>query len=307
MQTIYALHKNGSEDIVKNEKFLLYSIDAILDLYLVMISILIELRKKEIEFLDISSKKHLATAEDKKPNTKFINNFLLTYLCENKLLNDAITSKAENIWIINEFYISMLLKEIKAHDLYKNYMASPTNTFKEAQEFIISVFSEIIVVNEKLYDFLEDCRLTWTDDIPTVNTLIRKQLSSMNPEKSNDFKLPKVYSDNEGVLFAKDLFRKTILNEKVFFENYKDKTPNWDSERIAEIDTVILKMAICEFLKFPSIPTKVTINEYLEIAKEYSGPKSSIFINGILNNIVNELEASKKIIKTGLGLINNNN
>ena len=99
------------------------------------------------------------------------------------------------------------------------------------------------------------------------------------------------------------MFRKTILNEKELAKEFVDKTPNWDSERIAEVDTIILKMAICEFLKFPSIPVKVTLNEYLELAKEYSTPKSSIFINGILDNLVKELESNKKMQKTGRGLM----
>jgi N utilization substance protein B len=112
-----------------------------------------------------------------------------------------------------------------------------------------------------------------------------------------------LYKDVEDKDFAKDLFRRTVLNESIFAKEYDDKTPNWDSDRIAEIDTIILKMAICEFLKFPSIPVKVTLNEYLEIAKEYSTPKSSIFINGILDNLVKELEANKKMIKVGRGLM----
>ena len=112
-----------------------------------------------------------------------------------------------------------------------------------------------------------------------------------------------MYKDNEDKDFVKDLFRKTVLNESELAKEYVDKTPNWDSERIAEIDTIILKMAICEFLKFPSIPVKVTLNEYLEVAKEYSTPKSSIFINGILDNLVKELQTSKRIIKAGRGLM----
>jgi N utilization substance protein B len=119
----------------------------------------------------------------------------------------------------------------------------------------------------------------------------------------DDFTVPKVYKDSEDKAFVKELFRKTVLNEPELAKEFVDKTPNWDSDRIAEVDTIILKMAICELLKFPSIPVKVTLNEYLELAKEYSTPKSSIFINGILDNLVKELEANKKMIKTGRGLM----
>ena len=125
----------------------------------------------------------------------------------------------------------------------------------------------------------------------------------MKPIEDDNFRVPKLYKDTEDKDFVRDLFRKTVLNEKELAKTYDDKTPNWDVERIAEIDTIILKMAICELLKFPSIPTKVTINEYLEIAKEYSTPKSSIFINGILDNLVKEFTQDGKLKKSGRGLL----
>ena len=157
--------------------------------------------------------------------------------------------------------------------------------------------------NEKLYEYLEDNKLTWVDDIPLVNTQIQKQLKQISEE--TEFRVTKLYKDQEDQEFVCLLFRKTVLNEVELAKEYIDKTPNWDADRIAEIDTIILKMAICEFLKFPSIPVKVTINEYLEIAKEYSTPKSSIFINGILDNLVKEFQSENKIQKTGRGLIQN--
>jgi N utilization substance protein B len=161
----------------------------------------------------------------------------------------------------------------------------------------------LIAPNEKLYDYLEDNKLTWVDDIPVVNTQILKELKQIS-EKS-EFRASKLYKDQEDKEFVTLLFNKTVLNEVALAKEYIDKTPNWDADRIAEIDTIILKMAICEFLKFPSIPVKVTINEYLEIAKEYSTPKSSIFINGILDNLVKEFQNENKIQKSGRGLIQN--
>ena len=182
-------------------------------------------------------------------------------------------------------------------------MSNSVNTFEEDRTFVAAIFSEVIVPNAKLYDYLEDEKLTWIDDIPLVNTQIIKQLKAIKQGEDDNFRVPKLYKDNEDRDYVKDLFRRTILNEPELAKEYVDKTPNWDSERIAEIDTIILKMAICEFLKFPSIPVKVTLNEYLEIAKEYSTPKSSIFINGILDNLVKELTESKKLVKVGRGLM----
>jgi len=303
MQSIYAMHQNGSDSIEKEEKFLLFSIENILDLYLIMLSALIEIRKKEVVFLEKSAEKHLATKEERDPNKKFVNNAIFDLLEENNSLSVALETRNINNWSENDDYILLLLAAIKESELYENYMANDKNTFEEDKNFIVDVFTELIAPNEKLYDYLEDHKLTWIDDIPMVNTQIVKQLKGLKSATDDSLRVPKLYKDTEDREYVSNLFRKTVLNEADLAKEFIDKTPNWDVERIAEIDTIILKMAICEFLKFPSIPVKVTINEYLEIAKEYSTPKSSIFINGILDNLVKELTLSKKLVKTGRGLM----
>jgi len=303
MQSIYAMHQNGSDSIEKEEKFLLYSIDNILDLYLTMLSSLIEIGKKEAVFIDKSSQKHITTSQERNPNKKFIKNTILQILSENNSLSIALENRKINHWELNEDYIQILLDSIKNSDFYAKYMANTVNNFEEDKQFILDIFTELIVPNEKLYEFLEDNKLTWIDDIPVVNTQIIKQLKQIKSAKDEAFRVPKIFKDEEDQEFVTNLFRKTILNEKELAKEYVDKTPNWDSERIAEIDTIVLKMAICEFVKFPSIPVKVTINEYLEIAKEYSTPKSSIFINGILDNLVKEFEIANKLNKIGRGLM----
>jgi N utilization substance protein B len=303
MQSIYAMHQNGSDSIEKDEKFLLYSIENIQDLYLTLLAALVEIRKKEVVFLQKSADKHLATKEEKNPNKMFVNNAILELLEENNSLSIALQDRKINTWNLNDDYITILLNAIKGSDLYANYMRNNTNTFEEDKEFIASIYMEVIAPNEKLYEYLEDNKLTWIDDIPLVNTEIIKQLKAIKNGKEDSFRVSRLYKDTEDKEYVSNLFRKTILNEKELAKEFEDKTPNWDMERIAEIDTILLKMAICEFLKFPSIPTKVTINEYLEIAKEYSTPKSSIFINGILDNLVKELEQNKRLLKTGRGLM----
>ena len=303
MQSIYAMHQNGSDNMEKEEKFLFYSIDAIQDLYLIMLSSLIEICKKETVFLHLSSQKHLATPEERNPNEKFIKNSIFQILAENNSLSIALENRKINNWTLNDDYIILLLNAVKESKLYAKYMSNSVNTFEEDRDFIVDLFTEVIVPNEKLYEYLEDDKLTWVDDIPLVNTHIIKQLKAIKSANDESFRVPKLYKDNEDKDFVRDLFRKTILNERELSKEYDDKTPNWDSERIAEIDTIILKMAICEFLKFPSIPVKVTLNEYLELAKEYSTPKSSIFINGILDNLVKEFQTNKKMIKAGRGLM----
>ena len=303
MQTIYAMHQNGSDNLEGQEKFLFYSIDSIQDLYLVMVSSLIELAKKEKVFLHLSSQKHLATSEERNPNTKFINNSIFKLLEDNSSLSIALENRKINNWNIHDDYIQLLLTSLKESKLYDKYMSNPTVSFEEDKQFVIDLFTEIIVPNEKLYEYLEDDKLTWIDDIPVVNTNIVKQLKSLKSAEDDSFRVPKLFKDADDKDFAKDMLRKSVLNEKELAKEFDSKTPNWDMDRIAEMDTIILKMAICELLKFPSIPVKVTLNEYLELAKEYSTPKSSIFINGILDNLVKEFQTNKKMIKAGRGLM----
>lgn len=301
MQSIYAMHQSGSDNLEKQEKFLQASLENIVDLYLIMLSSLVEIRKKEIEYIDLAQKKYLATPEERNPNKRFINNPVLVALEENNSLSIALENRKINNWQINDDTILLLLQAVKQSELYQKYMTKKTVTFDEERFFVVDLFSEIIAPNEKLYSYLEDFKLTWVDDIPVVNTLILKQLRQITDE--NSLKVPDIFKDEEDKDFAVALFRKTVLNDSELTKEFMDKTPNWDIERIAELDTIIMKMAICEFLKFPSIPLKVTINEYLELAKEYSTPKSSIFINGILDNLVKDYQTHNRINKVGRGLM----
>lgn len=302
MQGIYAMHKHESDNLDKEEKFLFQSIENMYDLYLLMLSALIEIRLKEEEYLDLASKKHLATKEERNPNRKFVDNKLLLLLAANESLENVIEERKINNWKRNDDIVLFLLKAIKKSELYQKYMSSNVSTFIEDKNLIVDLFSEVIAPNDKLYDYLEDYKLTWLDDLPTVNTLILKQIKQLKSENDN-FVVSKLYKDIDDKEYVRNLFRKTVLNEMELSKEYIDKTPNWDTERIAEIDTIILKMAICELLKFPSIPVKVTINEYLEIAKEYSTPKSSIFINGILDNLVKDYQKNNRLNKAGRGLL----
>lgn len=287
----------------KEEKFLFQSIENIRELYLIMVSALVELRIVEADFIEKSQKKHLATALERNPNKKFINNQVLLMLEEDNALSIGLAENKIDNWKRNNDYILIVLEAVKASEVYANYMDSKENSYEEDRQFIFDLFTEVVAPNEKLYEYLEDHKLTWVDDIPVVNTLLSKQLKQITPEGRDSFNVPRIYKDSDDKDFVRDLFRKTVLNNNELAKEFLDKTPNWDTDRIAEIDAIILKMAICEFLKFPSIPVKVTINEYLEIAKEYSTPKSSIFINGILDNLVKDYETSNKLIKTGRGLM----
>jgi N utilization substance protein B len=180
-------------------------------------------------------------------------------------------------------------------------MSTRETSFTEDKKFIIDIFKKIIAPNEKLADYFEDQHISWVDDIPYVNTWIVRSLGET--KSSKPFILGDLYKDIDDRKFVLELFRKMILNQEKYDEVINDKTPNWDSDRIADVDLILIKMAISEFLHFPTIPTRVTINEYIEIAKDYSSHKSSFFVNGVLDKILKEYTSEKRIQKIGRGLL----
>ena len=303
MQIIYSFKGTESDDLMRYDRFLLKSIDSMLDLYFVLMSLMIEVHKQAEFFIDKSQEKHLATKEDKNPNRKFINNEVLLQLKNNTSLLDVIKDKSLNFWELDNEYVDLIFKALLQSNLYKDYMSSRVSTFKEDKDFVVDFFKEIIAPSDKLYDYLEDKNITWVDDLPVVNTALVKLLRKNKLNVSNQYFIPTLLKDDEDKDFALALLKKTILNLSLYSEEIENKTQNWDKDRIANIDFVLLQMAICEFQKFPSIPVKVTINEYIEIAKEYSTPKSSIFINGVLDKIVKEYTDKRILNKVGRGLM----
>ena len=302
LQSIYAYNQSENKDLEKQEKFLLYNMEQMQDLYLLMLQLLIALRDQAENYLLISQKKHLATDLEKKPSKLFIDNKLISLLKSNERFTDIINKKKLNYWENDSEYITIIFNELKEKEWYSSFLAKKESTFLEDKDFIIKIFKEVIAPNEKLYEYIEDKRLTWLDDFPLVNTLLLKMLQKISEKNINSILIPEVYKNKEDREYALQLFQKVIINEDELSEEIDGKTPNWDKERIAEIDMIILKMGISEFLFFPFIPVRVTINEYLEVSKEYSTPKSSSFINGILDKMVKDLTKEGKLNKIGRGL-----
>ena len=302
LQSIYAYNQSENKDIEKQEKFLLYNMEQMQDLYLLMLQLLIALRDQAENYLLISQKKYLATDLEKKPSKLFIDNKVISLLNSNETFTGIIRKRKLNYWENDSEYITIIFNELKEKEWYSSFLAKKESTFLEDKDFIIKIFKEVIAPNEKLYEYIEDKRLTWLDDFPLVNTLLLKMLQKISEKNINYILIPEVYKNKEDREYALQLFQKVIINEDELSEEIDGKTPNWDQERIAEIDMIILKMGISEFLFFPSIPVRATINEYLEVSKEYSTPKSSSFINGILDKMVKELTKADKLNKIGRGL-----
>ena len=304
MQCIYALIHSKDDSLKRQQEFLNDSIDNTYTLYLLMLSLLIEIQTYASSQVAISSKKYLADSSDKYPSKdKFASNGILLQLASNKQLKEELSKRKLKNWYLNEEYVKIIYKEIIENESYKSYMVSSSQSYDEDKKLIQILFKDVIAPNEKIYDYFEDDQLTWVDDIPIVNTFVLKQLRKATKDQKPDFFLPRLLKDDQDREFAQQLLAKTLLNNEEWEKEIEGKTPNWDKDRIADIDSILLKMSICELLNFSSIPEKVTINEFLEIAKEYSTPKSSIFINGILDKLVKEYKSEGKLNKIGRGLL----
>lgn len=302
MQVIYALKRSDDLNLASEEKFLVSSMDSMYSLYLLMLSLLTKVHERAKDQQEKSQQKHLLTSEDLNPNMKFIQNQIFIQLSESQSIKNAIKNYKVDNWELDNEYVEVIFKAILESAIYKAYMSSKTS-FNKDRQFVIDVFKEVIAPNDKLYDYLEDRNLTWLDDLPVVNTALVKLLNRSKVGISDTYFTPGLFKDVEDKEFGISLLRNTVSNLDSYTEEISLKTQNWDKDRIADIDFVLLQMAICEFREFPSIPTKVSINEYIEIAKEYSTPKSNVFINGVLDKIVKEYGENNSLNKIGRGLM----
>ena len=303
MQSLYAFHQSENKNFSTEEKFLQKSMLEMYDLFLLMLKLITEIKIYSENYLEKSQKKFLPTQEEIDPNKKFVENRVIKILENNQYLQDAWEERGISHWKRDGEYVAILWEEIRKSDAFETYMTTRESTFKEDKDFIILLLKEFIAPNDKLYDYIEDTKLTWVDDLPLVNTAILKYLNKLKENTPDDAKIPKLFKSPDDEEFAANLFRKALANDEDLAKEMVDKTPNWDKERIAEIDTILIKMGICEMLHFSSIPVKVSINEYLEVAKEYSTPKSSIFINGILDKLSKEYQEQNRLNKMGRGLM----
>lgn len=301
MQSVYAMITAKTDDLIREEKFLKHSIQKLLDLYVLQLQILVEVQKLAAKKIALSKKKHLATKEDLNPNTKFIDNQAIASIANSTSFVTFVNDNNLNNWELDDEYIKIIWKELESSSFYKAYINTKDNSFKADQKFVSEFFKEIVAPNEKLAEYYEDQNISWLDDIPFVNTWIVRTLSKLKQQKV--FILDKLYKDDDDQKFVSDLFRKVMLHHTSFEDDIASKTPNWEADRIADVDMILIKMAITEFLKFPSIPVRVTINEYIEISKDYSTNKSGYFINGVLDKLSKEYSNNKTLNKIGRGLL----
>lgn len=302
LQISYAYFKSSDQSINHSEKELFFSIQKSYDLYHYLILLIIDIANYAESRIDLASKKRIPTYDDLNPNKKFTENLLVKKLEQNISLQSYLNNQKLS-WVNYPELIKNLYNEIKDSDLYKSYMNSGVSSFTEDKKFITEVYSHIIAQYEPLYQNLEEQSIYWNDDIEFVIQMIIKSFRSFKVNSDENTELMPLFKNDEDKDFTKRLFRKVVLNYKENEGLISKFIQNWDVERVAFIDNVIMCLAISELVEFPEIPTKVTLDEYIEIAKFYSTQKSNIFINGILDKIVEHLKKEGKIKKSGRGLI----
>ena len=296
---------NGAKnDLAVEEKELIKSIDRIYELFILHISVLTELNRFAAELINERKKKRLPTDEDLNPNMKFVEHKLLVSLLESKDLQKK-TEEFKISWGDNQELIKKIFNSIVDSKEYKSFMSSEDVDFETSKEFIIQIYKRFIADNEMLEHVFEEKSIHWTDDNYFVCGYVTKFLKNYKSKWTSERKIPVLFKDIEDdTNFIKILFRKTLINNEEFEKLIMTKAKNWEADRIAEVDFIFMKMAICELIKLNSVPVKVTLNEYIELSKIYSTPKSKMFINGVLDKLIPVLKDSGEIAKTGRGLMN---
>ena len=302
LQTLYSYHKVDGKTYAAAEKELLHSIQKSYTLYHLLLLLLIDIVDHAESRIEQDRQKRIPAFEDLNPNTRFIDNALVKQLRNNEGFNKYLRKHPVS-WARYPEIVKNLYRMVMDAEYFKSYMSDSEHSYRKDKLLIEWIFLDVIMNYEDLYLNLEEQSIFWIDDVDFVIKMIVKTLKKFNSDDPQGARLLPMFKDKDDLAYTKKLLRRAIKNEAVYLELIKASANNWDLERIAFTDSLILQLAICEAIEFNSIPTKVTINEFIEIAKSYSTQKSSKFINGMLDNIFTGLKDRGKIVKTGRGLI----
>jgi N utilization substance protein B len=304
MQALYAFQSSDTQAAGSFEQYLSKSIQSVKEQYLFILLYIREIANFVERDAGIKAKKFIPTEEDKKFNTKLLSNTFIQYLNHDEEFLKEI-KKAGTRLLIDEDEVRDFYKKFRETEAYKSYLNNQKEFDIEEDKKIISfLFDGFLLTNEHFLDIMDETFINWNDDAFLVVEAVREAISKSKNELSFHIEKQSVKSKIEELTqFGKDLFYAVINNKKEYLQLIEPKLNNWDTDRLAVLDVLILRMALAEFLNFPSIPVKVTMNEYLDIAKEYSTPRSKDFVNGILDKIMQELKAADKLHKTGRGLL----
>ncbi len=296
VQLIYSFYQNGGKDIKTAEKELMFSLSKAYDLYNYLLLLLVELTKYESEQIEQQEELNKIAHKEEAVSHRFVNNRFVKQLADNKQLLEYVDSQ-KRTWLNDADYLKKLLADIKASGTYADYMVNEVDDYSTDREFWRKIYKSIIMKDDRLSEVLEDKSLYWNDDREIVDTFVLKTIKRFEEENKENQELLPEYKDEEDREFAVKLFRTTILNDEDHRRLIAQCVKNWEFDRLAFMDVVIMQIAIAEILGFVQIPTVVSINEYVDIAKYYSTPKSAAYVNGILDAVVKRLKREKLIIK----------
>lgn len=296
VQILYAYYQNGGKTVEAAEKELFYSLSKAYDLYNYLLLLMVEVTRFAERRIDNRRHKLRPTYEDLNPNTRFVDNAFMAQLAQNKQLEEYAANQKRSWDDVGEF-VKRLFERIEQTKAYQEYMAKEALTYEDDRELWRKLYRTEIAQNEEIDELLEEQSLYWNDDKAIVDTFVLKTIKRFDPENGAEQELMPEYKDEEDKEFARKLFRNAIANAEAYRKLMENNAKNWDMERFAFMDILIMQVALAEICSFPSIPTTVSLNEYVEVAKMYSTPKSGSFINGMLDTIVNQLKKENKLNK----------
>ena len=296
IQVIYAYYQNGGKNVEAAEKELFYSLSKAYDLYRYLLLLMVEVTRFADRRIDNRRHKLRPTAEDLNPNTRFIDNAFMAQLAANLQLEE-FAGNQKRTWDDEGDFVKNLFEKIETTEAYQEYMVKETLTYEDDRELWRKLYRVAIMQNDEIDDILEEQSLYWNDDKTIVDTFVLKTIKRFDPENGAEQELMPEFRDEEDKQYASRLLRSAINNAETYRKLMENNAKNWDMERFAFMDILIMQVALAEIMCFPGIPVSVSLNEYVEIAKMYSTPKSGGFINGMLDSIVNQLKKENKLNK----------
>ena len=300
VKALFAHLKSGADNMIASEKTLMASVDKAYDLYFQIITLPVEVARYAEQRQELAKQKKLPTHEDLNPNTKFVDNAVIRIIANSDAVNDRIAARKLG-WQRYPELIRTLYTQLLDSDYYKEYMLREERSFDEDKR-LLENFCKELQNCDALDDVLEEISVLWCDDLPYIIMMIMRTLSGLRASHT-ELRVPAKFKSEEDPEFVKTLFEKALVNYNAYQDYIEKFTANWDVERIVFMDNLIIGTAMAELTSFPSIPVKVTLDEWIEISKYYSTPGSSTFINGVLDKIVASLTEEGRIKKAGRGLI----
>ena len=296
LQIVYAYYQKDSKDLKVAENELLLSLRRSYDLYHYLLLLIVDVTRMYERVIDARRNKYRPTEEELNPDLRLLNNRLACQIAENEELLDY-AKKYSVSWADDRDFIKKLLEMILASDVYSDYLKNETDSYEVDKEFWRLVFKRIISNNEFVEEYLEEKSIYWNDDVDIIESFVLKTLKRFDEFTGKTQQLMPMFNNNDDYDFVIQLFRQTLLHGDDYREIIDRHTKNWETERVAHMDLIIMQVAVAEIMNFPTIPVSVTLNEYIDAAKFYSTPKSSSFINGVLDSIIEELKKENRLLK----------